>query len=89
MSFKDAARLDLSNGDQVRVSSKYGAITRRVSVKKDLPFGLVYVPLAFHGNEARQLVALTQPGRQESPGWLQVSVKVEKILENNLPEADK
>jgi formate dehydrogenase alpha subunit len=83
MSYKDAARLDLVNGDQVKVSSEYGAITRRVGVKKDLPFGLVYVPVAFHGNEARQLVGLTQPGREESPGWMQVSVKVEKILENN------
>ncbi|MBN1831983.1 MAG: molybdopterin-dependent oxidoreductase [Deltaproteobacteria bacterium] len=82
LSFEDAARLDLVNGDQVRVSSKYGAVARRVRVKKDLPFGLVYIPVAFYGNEARQLVALTQPGKEESPGWMQVSVKVEKI-ENN------
>ena len=83
MSFEDAARLDLENGDQVRVSSEYGSITRRVRVQKDLPFGLVYVPVAFHGNEARQLVGLTQPGKDDSPGWMQVSVKVEKISENN------
>jgi predicted molibdopterin-dependent oxidoreductase YjgC len=83
MSFEDAARLDLSDEDQVRVSSEYGAITRRVRLQKDLPFGLVYVPLAFHGNEARQLVGLTQPGKEDSPGWMQVSVKVEKISEIN------
>jgi formate dehydrogenase alpha subunit len=83
MSLKDAARLDLKSGDQVRVSSRYGAITRKVSVQKDLPIGLVYVPVAFYGNEARQLVGLTQPGKEDSPGWMQVSVKIEKILENN------
>lgn len=83
MSVKDAARLDLSNGDQVRVSSEYGVITRRVRLRKDVPFGLVYVPVAFHGNEVRQLVALTQPGKEESPGWMQVSVRVEKIQEDN------
>ncbi len=79
MSLKDAARLDLKSGDQVRVSSRYGVITRKVSVQKNLPIGLVYVPVAFHGNEARQLVGLTQPGREDSPGWMQVSVKIEKI----------
>jgi formate dehydrogenase alpha subunit len=85
ISFKDAARMDLVNGDQVRVSSEYGAITRRVKVQKDLPFGLVYIPVAFHGNEARQLIGLTQLGKEDSPGWMQASVKVEKILEINSP----
>jgi predicted molibdopterin-dependent oxidoreductase YjgC len=83
MSFKDAARLDLKNGDHVRISSEYGSITRRVIMQKDLPFGLIYVPLAFQGNGARQLVGLTQPGKEDSPGWMQVSVEVEKISEAN------
>jgi formate dehydrogenase alpha subunit len=83
MSFEDAARLDLRSGDQVKVSSEHDAVTRRVRLQKDLPSGLVSLPVAFHGNESRQLVGLTQPGKEDSPGWMQVSVKVEKILENN------
>ena len=82
ISLKDAARLDLKDGNQVRVSSEYGAITRKVKVQRDLPSGLVSVPIAFHGNGARQLVGLTQPGKEDSPGWMQISVKVEKISGN-------
>jgi formate dehydrogenase alpha subunit len=82
MSFEDAARLDLNNGDQVKVSSEHGAVTRRVRLQKVLPSGLVYVPVAFQANEARQLIGLTQPGRQASPGWKQVSVRVEKSIKD-------
>jgi predicted molibdopterin-dependent oxidoreductase YjgC len=79
MSFEDAAGLDLKNGDQVKISSPYGNITRAIALSKDLLPGLVFVSTAFHGNEAQQLVGLTQPGKEDSPGWMQVGVRVEKI----------
>jgi formate dehydrogenase alpha subunit len=79
MSFRDAARLDLRNGDQVKVSSKYGAISRKLRLQKNLPSGLVFVPTAFHDNEAQQLIGLSQLGKEVSPGWKQVSVSVDKL----------
>ena len=79
ISSDDGARLNLKEGDRVRISSPYGSIIREVMLKKDLRSGLIFIPIAFHNNDVRQLIELTQFGEVDSPGWKECQVKVEKL----------
>jgi len=76
---EDGARLNLKEGDHVRISSPYGQISREVMLKKGLRPGLIFIPMAFHNNDARQLIELTRLGVVDSPGWKECQVKLEKI----------
>jgi len=76
---EDAARLHLKGEDRVRISSPHGSIRREVTIKKDIRPGLVFTPMAFHDNDARQLIALTELGYADSPGWKMCDVNIEKI----------
>jgi len=78
ISTKDASELNLKQGDEVKISSPYGSITREVVLKKDLRPGLIFIPRAFHNNSVMQLIGLTQLGLEDSPGWKQVGVRMEK-----------
>ena len=75
---EDGSRLNLKEGDKVRISSPYGSISREVMLKKDLRPGLIFIPMAFNNNDAMQLIELTQLGKADSPGWKECNVRVEK-----------
>jgi len=79
ISSEDGSRLNLKEGDKVTISSPFGSISREVILKKDLRPGLIFVPVAFHNNDAMQLIELTQLGKADSPGWKECRVKVEKM----------
>jgi predicted molibdopterin-dependent oxidoreductase YjgC len=79
MSLEDGAQLHLSEGDTVSISSPHGSIRREVTLKKDLRPGLIFIPMAFNSNDAMQLLDLTQLGREDSPGWKQIQVKIVKL----------
>ncbi len=72
------ASLDLKDDDTVVVTSKFGSVTRGIRIEKGLGANHIFVPTGFNGNEAMDLLALsdiTQPG---SPGWKTCRVKIEK-----------
>ncbi len=72
------ASLDLKDDDTVVVTSKFGSVTRGIRIEKGLGANHIFVPTGFNGNEAMNLLALsdiTQPG---SPGWKTCRVKIEK-----------
>jgi len=79
ISEKDSERLNLTNGDKIRISSSYGVIERGIKVKKEQKPGLIFIPRAFHDNDARNLLPLTSLEAINSPGLKEVSVKIEKI----------
>jgi len=79
ISFDDSARLNLKDGDMIRISSPNGSIDREVMLKKDLSTEFIFIPMAFHNNDAMQLVELTQLGEASSPGWKECNVKIEKL----------
>jgi len=79
ISSEDGARLNLNEGDRVRISSPYGSISREVTLKKDLRPGLIFIPMAFDNNDAVDLIELTQLGKADSPGWKECHVRLEKI----------
>jgi formate dehydrogenase alpha subunit len=79
ISLADAECLALKDGDAVRLTSKWGAISRAVRIQKRLSKGLVYVPGAYNHNDARCLIPLTPLFSEESSGWNYCRVKIEKI----------
>ena len=79
ISSEDGAKLNLKEGHKVTISSPFGSISRAVMLKKDLRPGLIFVPVAFHNNDAMQLIELTQLGKADSPGWKECRVKIEKM----------
>jgi formate dehydrogenase alpha subunit len=79
LSYKDGLRFNLKEGDKVSISSPYGSISREVTIKRDMRPGFVFIPMGFHGNDARLLINLTPLGETGSPGWKTCNVKIEKI----------
>ncbi|MBU4425471.1 MAG: molybdopterin-dependent oxidoreductase, partial [Proteobacteria bacterium] len=79
ISSEDGTRLNLKRGDKVRISSPDGSIERDITLKKDVRPGLIFIPMAFHNNDARQLMGLTRLGEVDSPGWNGCHVKIERI----------
>lgn len=79
ISHEDGARLSLCNGDTVRVVSPYGSVIREVKLETGLRPGLIFVPIAFNANDARNLIRLTPVGERGSPGWKECQVRLEKL----------
>jgi formate dehydrogenase alpha subunit len=76
---EDGDGLGVKEGEKVRISSAYGSISRVITLNKSLKAGHVFIPIAFHENDARQLIALTQLGESDSPGWKGCRVNLEKM----------
>ena len=79
LSPEDGAMMNLKNGDTVRVQSREGALTREIRLEKGLRPGLVFVPTAFHGNDAINLLGLTPLENTQSQGLKMCQVKVQKV----------
>jgi len=76
ISLQDSADLNLKDDDTVTVTSTSGSVTRKIRIDKSLGAGQIFVPTGYNGNDAMNLLALsdiTQPG---SPGWKTVRVKL-------------
>lgn len=79
VSHEDGSRLGLQDGDTVQVRSPYGAVTREVRLEKGQRPGMVFVPTAFNGNDAKDLISLSAPGEADSPGLKICRVVLEKL----------
>ena len=66
----DCALLSLGDSGSIRVTSAFGEIERAFSANPDLPEGMIFVPLAVHGNDALNLAALEGP-----EGFCRVNIK--------------
>jgi formate dehydrogenase alpha subunit len=78
ISLQDSADLKLKDDDTVTITSKTGSVTRKIRIEKSLNVGQVFVPTGFNGNDAMNILALsdiTQPG---SPGWKTCKIKIKK-----------
>jgi formate dehydrogenase alpha subunit len=72
---EDGTEIGLKDGDTIRISSPSGSIAREVKINRNLVKGIIFVPVAFHNNDALQLIELTglnKAGLKECP------VKIEK-----------
>ena len=79
ISLRDSAGLDLTNDDSVTVTSESGSITRKIRIEQSLGGGQIFVPTGFNGNEAMNLLALSDITKPGSPGWKTTKVQIEKV----------
>lgn len=84
LSPQDGQKLKINDQDTVKVSSRHGKIKRRIRLSNRLGPGQIFIPLAFNGNDAMNLIAMTQLGLPDSPGWKTCRVKVEKVEHQDL-----
>jgi len=78
---KDGTKLNLHDGDAVRVISRYGAVERGIRLRDGLIAGLIFVPVAFNDNDSRNLINLAQLSRHDSLGWKTCRVKFEVTIQ--------
>ncbi len=76
---EDGVRLNLEDGDKVKITSPHGTISREVALKKDLSPGIIFIPMAFQNNDARHLIELSQIGEMDSSGSKECFVKIERM----------
>ncbi len=78
ISFQDSTNLKMKNDDTVTIISKSGSITRQIRIEKSLSTGQIFVPTGFNGNDAMNLLALSDITQPDSPGWKTCRVKIQK-----------
>jgi formate dehydrogenase alpha subunit len=78
ISFNDMNRLNIKEGDEVKISSLYGSVRRIVKAGKGLKNGLVFIPTGYNNNDVMNLIRFTGLGIADSPGWKSCEVKIEK-----------
>ena len=78
ISLQDSASLNAKNDDTVIVTSRSGSVTRKIRIEKNLDAGQIFVPTGFNGNDAMNLLALSDITKPGSPGWKTCRVKIEK-----------
>jgi formate dehydrogenase alpha subunit len=74
----DIKRLNIKEGDEVKISSPYGSIRRIVKADKGLKKGLIFIPTAYNDNDVMNLIRFISLGIADSPGWKSCDVKIEK-----------
>lgn len=76
MSRKDAANLNVTNGDIVEVSNKWGSIRLRVKISNDIPPGLVFVYRSASTVDLERVNVLSDPGIDSHGGSVYNSTQV-------------
>jgi formate dehydrogenase alpha subunit len=78
ISLQDSSDLNLKDDDTVTVTSASGSVTRKIRIDKSLGAGHIFVPTGYNGNDAMNLLALSDITQSGSPGWKTVRVKLKK-----------
>ncbi|PKN26144.1 MAG: hypothetical protein CVU64_18445 [Deltaproteobacteria bacterium HGW-Deltaproteobacteria-21] len=75
---ESAGSLGIRDGDEVSITSPYGAIRRKMVSSAGMRPGLVFVQRAVSGNDAASLLPLFSPITADTPGINVVPVKIER-----------
>jgi len=78
ISLEDSANLKVKNDDTITVTSKFGSITRKLRIERSLSAGQIFTPTGFNGNDAMNLLALSDITQPDSSGWKTCKVKIKK-----------
>jgi formate dehydrogenase alpha subunit len=76
---EDGVALGLQNGDTVAIVSKYGGIQRKIRFEEGVGRAQIYVPLAVNGNDAMNLIGLSDLTEPESSGLNVCRVRLTKV----------
>jgi len=79
ISLQDSASLNAKNDDTIIVTSRSGSVTRKIRIEKSLGAGQIFVPTGYNGNDAMNLLALSDTTKPGSPGWKSTRVKIKKV----------
>jgi predicted molibdopterin-dependent oxidoreductase YjgC len=79
LSPKDGETLRLKPGDRIRIRSPWGALERESRMNTDLSPGLIVVPSGYCGNDAMNLIGLTQPDESDYRSYRSVPVTLEPV----------
>jgi formate dehydrogenase alpha subunit len=74
----DADRLELKDGDTVKLESRWGEIKRAVGRSDRIAPGQLFVPLAVNANDAMNLIDFSDLADPKSAGWKSCAVKIKK-----------
>ncbi len=80
---EDAKKLEINNGDMVRVSSRRGRIDIPAKVTEDIKVGEVFIPFHFKEHPANILTNNAVDSISKIPEYKACAVKVEKIKEKD------
>ena len=73
----DAENMSWVDNDRIRIRSAAGEIERNIKISRTIEPGYIYVPTAFNGNDARNLLQLAPLAETDSSGWDSCPVAVE------------
>jgi formate dehydrogenase alpha subunit len=76
---EDGAALGLQNGDTVAVVSKHGGFEREIRMEEGVGRGQIYIPLAVNGNDAMNLIGLSDITEPDSSGLKMCRVRLTKV----------
>jgi anaerobic selenocysteine-containing dehydrogenase len=79
ISMTDAEKLKLSDGDIVKIESRWGQIKRRIGRSNRIAAGQLFVPLAVNANDAMNLIDLKDLADPSTTGWKTCAVRIEKV----------
>jgi len=78
----DAERLELNDGDTVKVASPVGEVTTTLRVTDTLPPGLLFMPISFPESPINELFSTALDPKAKTPSIKQCAVRVERIGTN-------
>ncbi len=78
VSSADAEKMSWVDNDRIRIRSAAGKIERNIRLSRSVEPGYIYVPTAFNGNDARNLLQLAPLVETDSSGWDSCPVAIEK-----------
>jgi formate dehydrogenase alpha subunit len=75
----DAEQMNFIENEKIRITSSTGGIERNIRINRNIEAGYIYIPTAFNGNDARNLIQLAPLLEADSNGWESCPVAVEKV----------
>jgi predicted molibdopterin-dependent oxidoreductase YjgC len=78
ISAADAKELKLTDGDTVKIETRWGGVERKIDCRHRIAAGQLFVPLAVNANDAMNLLDLNDLAEPDARGWKTCAVKISK-----------
>jgi formate dehydrogenase alpha subunit len=75
----DIEKFNLKDGDRVKIVSRYGIVEKNICANRELFPGMVFLSLAINGNDAKDLIGLTELFTSGSESWNSCKIRIEKV----------
>jgi formate dehydrogenase alpha subunit len=75
----DARKLDITDGEKVKVISAVGELTTMVNITDTLPEGMLFMPVSFPETPVNELFDIVLNPETKAPSLKACSVKIEKL----------